>query len=88
MSDNTKLIAEAKNYEGDNGSARWPSLIRDLAAALDQAERELAEAKAVAFDAIQDDQIIRRKLTTMRQDLTDLCTAFRDYKIVHPEGTR
>lgn len=28
------LVAEAKNYEGDNGTARWPSLIRELAAAL------------------------------------------------------
>jgi len=27
-----ELIAEAKNYEGDNGTARWPSLIRELAA--------------------------------------------------------
>ena len=60
--DRASLIAAAKGYEADGekypGGYGW--LIKRLAAALIQSEREL----------------------------TELGTAFRDYKIVHPEGTR
>ena len=42
---NAALIAEAKNYEGDNDTARWPSLITDLALALEQSKRELEEER-------------------------------------------
>jgi hypothetical protein len=46
----TALIAEAKNYEGDNGTQRWPGLITELGAALAAAEAREQEAKAIGWD--------------------------------------
>ena len=42
---NAELIAEAKNYGGDNGTSRWPSLITDRAAALEQSEFYMANRR-------------------------------------------
>ena len=52
--ENEKLIAAAKNYEGDNGTARWPALIRNLATALESADAEIARLREVIAEVRAD----------------------------------
>lgn len=54
------LIAEAQNYKGDNGTARWPSLILELADALEASlapepagDERLAKMYSLSDDAAE-----------------------------------
>lgn len=52
-----ELIAEARNYEGDNGTARWPSLIVELGKRLESRTEVIAAARARAYKTPTDGMI-------------------------------
>ena len=65
-----------------------PELIKEIEANLQSVRRLGANGQLPSDPRIQ---LLARAVTALMQserDLTDLGTAFRDYKIVHPEGTR